>query len=332
MKFRFALSMSLLIVSAGAPVTRAQEGQTPSTQEVVKLEDLLAEAERVHPSTKVEAEISDPQNAPNGAPGLNDLIQEVLKKNPSIQTALRQVDAVRQRVPQVKTLPDTNTTSGTSWQSPARRRHWPTKTRGVLKIDEQGLEFRSGEAPVLKFSFLDVHTFFVAPHRLVIETYENRKHHMPGGKRYRFDLDQAVAPEVAAGLAREVQRPSQNAVPDPASPSAENIPARHRTRTGGTNGTLRIRDGGIDYVTSVPGDSRSWRWADLQTLSEPDPYHLFVFGYRDSYTFDLKEPISRALFNRMTDEIESHNASEQERRPEIQTSDLERNGREVGDE
>jgi hypothetical protein len=310
--------MSLLIVSAGAPVTRAQEGQTPSKQEAVKLADLLADTERLLPSTKIEAEFSYPQNAPKGEQELDNHIQEV--------------DTLRPRVPQVKTLPDTTVTSGINWQSPARLRHWPTKTRGVLKIDEQGLEFRSGEAPVLKLSFLDVYTFFVAPHRFVIETYKNRKHHVPGQQRYGFDLDQAVPPEVAAGLAREIQRPSQNAVPDPASPSAENIPVRHRTRTGGTNGTLRIRGGGIDYVTSIPGDSRSWRWADLQTLSEPDPYHLFVFGYRDTYTFDLKEPISRALFNRMTDEIESHNASEHEPRTEIQTPGSARNGREVGDE
>lgn len=253
-------------------------------------------------STKVEAEITNPQNAPNGAQG------------------------------QVITLPGTNVNSGISWQSPARLRHWPTKTRGALKINEQGLEFWSGETAVLKLSFLDVHTFFVAAHRLVIETYKNRKHHVPGEQRYGFDLDQVVPPEVAAGLAREVQRPSQNAVPDPASPSAESIPARHRTRMGGTNGTLRIRDGGIDYVTSVPGDSRSWRWADLATLSEPDPHHLFVFGYRDTYTFDLKKPIARGLFNRLTDEIDSHNASEQQQRPEIQSPGLERNGREVGDE
>lgn len=240
--------------------------------------------------------------------------------------------AVRPGEAQEERLPDAEVTSGISWQSPASLRHWPTKTHGVLKIDEQGLEFRSGETAALKLSFLDVHTFFVAPHRLVIETYNNRKHHVPGEQRYGFDLDQAIPPAVAAGLARDVQRPSENAVPDPASQTTENISVRHRTRTRGTNGTLRIREGGIDYVTSVPGDSRSWRWADLTAVSEPDPYHLFVFGYRDTYTFDLKEPIARALFNRMTDEIDSHNASAQDRTPEIPTPSLERNGREVGDE
>jgi hypothetical protein len=205
-----------------------------------------------------------------------------------------------------------------SWQSPARVRHWLSKTRGVLKIDEQGVEFRPSKGPILNWSFLDVHTFFISPRQLVIETYQNRRHHVPGVQRYGFDLAQGVPPEVAAGLAREVQRPSQNAVPDLASPGAENIPSRHRTRAGGTNGTLRIHDSGIDYVTSVAGDSRSWRWADLETLSEPDPYHLFVFGYRDTYTFDLKEPLTRALFNRLTDEIYSHSSPEKGRGPDVQ--------------
>jgi len=65
-------------------------------------------------------------------------------------------------------------------------------------------------------------------------------------------------------------------------------------------------------------DARSWRWADLETLSNPDPYHLLVFGYRDAYAFDLKEPLSQALFNRLTDEIDAHNAAESGRGPDAQ--------------
>ena len=196
------------------------------------------------------------------------------------------------------------------WESPAKLRHTVHKEKGQILIGPGGIEFRAGKGRALKWSFLDVQTFFLSPHRLVIKTYKDRAHRLPGVQRYRFDLTQAVPYGVAAGLAREVQRPSQNAVPDPASPSVTNISAHHRTRTGGTNGTLRFRKEGIDYVTSVSGDSRSWRWADLETLSKPDPYHLFVFGYRDTYTFDLKEPLSRALFNRLTDEIWAYQENE----------------------
>ncbi|MBZ5612367.1 MAG: TolC family protein [Acidobacteriia bacterium] len=63
-------------------------------------------------SGKVDAEINNPQNAPNGADRLDDLIQEALKKNPGVQSAQRQVEALRHRVPQAKTLPDPTVSVG----------------------------------------------------------------------------------------------------------------------------------------------------------------------------------------------------------------------------
>ena len=73
---------------------------------------VIGNAAAQQPSAKVEAEISNPQNAPNGAQGLDDLIQEALKKNPGVQSALRQVEALRHRVPQAKTLPDPTVSVG----------------------------------------------------------------------------------------------------------------------------------------------------------------------------------------------------------------------------
>ncbi len=203
-----------------------------------------------------------------------------------------------------------------SWQSPAKLHHVVGSEKGDLVIDADGIEFRSAKGQRMKLPYLEVQTFLLSSHSLAIESYQNRKKHLPGVERYRFDLSENVPPELAAELARKIQRPSQNAVPDPEAQGIV-IPAHHRTHTGGTNGTLRIRDGGIDYVTNVPGDSRSWRWADLQTLSDPDPYHLFVFGYRDTYTFDLKEPLSQSLFYRMVDALDAHNAARSGESPDV---------------
>ena len=107
----------------------------------------------------------------------------------------------------------------------------------------------------------------------------------------------------------------QNADPDPDAPAIATIPVRHRSLASGTNGVLRIRQEEIDYVTSSNDDSRSWRWADLQTLSNPAPYRLFVFGYRDTYTFDLKAPLSGKLLDWASDEIFAH--SESANRPAV---------------
>ncbi len=199
--------------------------------------------------------------------------------------------------------------SSIGWHSAAKLRHIAGGNRGDLSIGAEGIEFRSEKGQITRLSYLEVQSFFLSPHSLTIETYQNRKRHMPGVERYRFDVTAAVPPEVAVELAKVVQRPSQNSVTDPAAQGAT-IPAHHRTVRGGTNGTLRFRDGGIDYVTTTPGDSRSWRWTDLQTLSAPDPYHLLVFGYRDTYTFDLKEALAQSSYYRLVDTLDRHNTAE----------------------
>jgi hypothetical protein len=205
-----------------------------------------------------------------------------------------------------------------SWESPARLHEAIGKETGDLKISSEGIEFRSNKGRTEKWPFVEVQTFLLLPRALTIETYQNRPHPLPGMQRFRFDLDKTVPAEIAAELSRQIQRPSKNGVPDPASQGIV-ILAHHRTLTGGTNGTLRLSDSGIDYVTGVRGDSRSWRWADLETLSDPDPFHLLVFGYRDTYTFDLKEPLPRSLFDRLVDALDAHSMAEPGLRPGAQS-------------
>lgn len=204
---------------------------------------------------------------------------------------------------------DESATAAARWESPARlHRSLDFRDRGILVIDAGGVQFRPTKGHRLSWTFEEIHTAYVAPHRLTIKSWSNRSLHLPGEREYRFDLTEVVPAVIAASLARAIGRPSQNAIPDADAdaPAIASIPARHRTLTRGTNGVLRFRRDGIDYVTASSGDSRSWRWADLQTLSNPDPYHLFIFGYRDTYTFDLKKALPRGLFDRMTDEIYSH--------------------------
>jgi hypothetical protein len=190
---------------------------------------------------------------------------------------------------------------GLDWRSPAKLRHIAGKETGNLAIGADGIQFKSAKRDAVKIPYLEVQTFILSPHFLAIETYQNRKRHVPGVERYKFELGEAVPPTVAAELAREVQRPTQNAIPDRTAQGIV-IPAHHRTVGGGTNGILRFRNDGIDYVTGTANDSRSWRWADLQTLSASEPYHLLVFG------FDLKEILPESLFYRMVDALDAHSA------------------------
>lgn len=188
-----------------------------------------------------------------------------------------------------------------SWSTPARLRHRIGSTPGTLTFDQHGIHFRPLKGAPLNWSFIEVQSFDLTQHEFTVKSYENRGWRLPGEKAFRFTLTQAVSSSEAAFLAEEVGKPSQNEVPDPHLPSFAVIPARHATLSRGSNGLLRFRKEGIDYVTLTGKDSRSWRWADIQTIARPDAYHLTVGGYLETFDFDLKQPISQALFDRLWD-------------------------------
>jgi len=195
-----------------------------------------------------------------------------------------------------------------NWQSAARLHHGLKTTPGNLTLRGDGIEFRSGaERFSHRWLYSDVRTLDLTPRRLVITDYENRRRHMPGERRFRFDLANSLPPPVAAQLAQRVGKPVRNGDPALKEASLVTIPARHRTRFGGTNGTLRFRDDGIDYVAAGGKGSRSWRWSDIETLANPDPSHFRVGAYRDTFDFELKQPISQQLFDRARDRLYASN-------------------------
>ena len=77
--------------------------------------------------------------------------------------------------------------------------------KGALKIGEEGFEFRSTKDRFFKLPFVEVQTFFLSPRKLVIETFQNREHRLPGMQHLRFDLERAVPPEIAAELSTSVK-------------------------------------------------------------------------------------------------------------------------------
>jgi hypothetical protein len=196
-----------------------------------------------------------------------------------------------------------------NWQSSARWRHGLKKTSGTLVFDDRGVEFQAAKGQRFHWSFEEIQTFKLSPHRLDLTGYQNRKWHFHGERSFRFDLTFAVPPGVAAQLSHRVGKPVKDADPSANAPAFATLPARHRTRGGGTNGILRFRHTGIDYVTADGRGARSWRWQDIQTLANPDPYHFRVGGYRETFTFELKQPMTKQLFDRLWNDVYTRDLS-----------------------
>lgn len=198
------------------------------------------------------------------------------------------------------------TTVGLIWQTPARLRHGLRREPGTLVVDSRGVRFQPGKGPNLRWPFVEIQSFAITPSRLVITSYQNRHWRLPGDRMYRFDLETAAPPGIAEELAARVGKPVENGIPTLTAGNegdAASLPARHRKAFGGSNGTLRFREGGVDYITGQPGDSRAWRWTDIETLANPDPYHFRVAAYRETYEFELKVPMPRQLFDRLWDAV-----------------------------
>ena len=197
--------------------------------------------------------------------------------------------------------PEASTTL--NWQCAANWRHGLKKTSGRLIFNEGGVEFQAAKGNPLHWSYEEIQTFKLTPHRFRLTGYQNRKWHFPGERSFQFELKSSVPPEVAAQLARCVGKPVKDADPSADAPAFVTLGARHRTRGGGTNGILRFRETGIDYVTRSGRDARSWRWQDIQTIANPDLYHFRIGGYLETFTFELKQPMSKQLFDRLWNKV-----------------------------
>ncbi len=196
-----------------------------------------------------------------------------------------------------------NSAKTEQWQTPARWHRTLKKAEpGVLLIDRDGIEFRSAKF-THRWKYVDIHTFDLSRRELTLLTYENRPWHEPGERPFHFTLSEAMPPEAAAQLTEHVGKPVRNGAPVPSAAAVEEIPAHHRTWSGGSNGMLRVKEDGIDYITQNGRDSRSWRWVDIQTLANSNPYELRVTAFREITEFDLKQPLSREVFERMWDRL-----------------------------
>lgn len=190
-----------------------------------------------------------------------------------------------------------------TWQTSARwHRSFAKAVPGTLVLDAEGIEFRSARFTE-RWPYGEIHTFDLTAQELALWTYQRRPWHEPGERPFRFTLDQPLPADLAANLRERVERPVRDEVPPATAHAIAEIPAHHRTWAGGSNGMLRFKDDGIDYVSYTGQDSRSWRWADIETLANPDPFELRITGYREIVEFDLKQRLPRGVFESLWDKL-----------------------------
>jgi len=81
------------------------------------------------------------------------------------------------------------------------------------------------------------------------------------------------------------------------------FPVRHRHRVGGCEGRLQVEGDRLVYSSDRANDTRVWKLSEIETIGSPDPYHLRITTYNETFTFDLKSPLDPNLYETLWKKI-----------------------------
>jgi len=167
---------------------------------------------------------------------------------------------------------------------------------GDLHVDAQGVAFRSKDGKTnITIKMQDLREASVAdPHALRFETYEVEKWKPMERRAYTFRASpDAPLDALAQFLATKVHRP---VVGHYWQGSQFEVPAYHRRTFGGTNGTLRIGEDSIQYLSDRPADARTWLYRDIETIGRPDAFRFRVTTNRETYVVELKDELPAGAY------------------------------------
>ena len=167
---------------------------------------------------------------------------------------------------------------------------------GDLHIDAQGVTFQSkdGKANV-SIKMQDLREASVAdPRALRFETYEVDKWKPIERREYTFRAPpDSPLDELAQFLSGRVHRPVVGHYWDG---SRFEVAAYHRRTFGGSDGTLRIGEESIQYLSENAADARTWLYRDIETVGRPDSFRFRVTTNRETYVVELKEALPEAAY------------------------------------
>ncbi|MEX2264164.1 MAG: hypothetical protein WD696_19580 [Bryobacteraceae bacterium] len=176
----------------------------------------------------------------------------------------------------------------------SRERLWKDEP-GRIRIDESGVAYDSTDGKTqLRLPFKNIREADVSDPKVIrLETYDRLKARLGSQRVHRFRLRQRKHGEdLAWFLTSKLNRPVvgayalQSEVPF-------KVSAYHRHRIGGCHGEIQIGPDGVRFASEKEGDSRTWRYDEIETTGYPDPFHFRVTSFAETYTFELKERLPK---------------------------------------
>ena len=191
-----------------------------------------------------------------------------------------------------------------------RHRHLRGGAVGTLRVDADSISFveasKKGKDS-REWRFEDIQQLSLSSSELRVLTYEDRKWQLGRDRDYVFDqLPEGFVEQARQVLAQKLGRRFVVELADSGVAATWEAGAKLRHGLGGSEGVLRIGDDRIVYQSKAAGESRSWRFEDIDTISMAGPFDLSVTtiersGWRHAgpteFRFQLKEELKEDRYN-----------------------------------
>jgi len=200
-------------------------------------------------------------------------------------------------------------------QFPVEHKHAHKSCAGVLTVDETGVSFAGPKGHAWTWSYQDIQELKLTPDTIYVLTYRDNRLLLGADRSYTF-TGKIPADELYQFLAPRLDQRFVAAIAEPSQPDSWSIPAKHLLRITGTEGTLSFGPDTIVYSTTAKDDSRTWRYADIDSVSTSGPFQLTIttferapshYGDRKGFNFQLKGPLTEGRYNDLWLEIERKN-------------------------
>jgi hypothetical protein len=207
-------------------------------------------------------------------------------------------------------------TAASAAQFPMRHEHIRKGCDGVMTVDDSGVRFAGPKGHSWDWKYTDIQQLQLEPGRIRILSYKDDKWRL--GADREFEFTGAPPYETLLRVWKDIMDQRFVAVLPPLAnvEGVFSIPAKHLKRISGSEGALVFGDDSIAYATSAPGESRTWRYSDIDNISSSGPFQFTIttferatshYGDRKGFNFQLKQPITEARYNEIWLQIERKN-------------------------
>lgn len=186
---------------------------------------------------------------------------------------------------------------------------------GTLIISPTGVSYTeitvNGERPkhphTFNWNYQDIQQLQMAPRSITITTYKDNKWKLGADRAYRFNLlgNESFA-SAHQFLKGHLDQRFVEEIPDHISNTLWALPVKRLLRMGGEEGMIQVGSNEIVYTPSGKGESRTWRYGDIDNISSSGPFNLtittyerarFDYGSRKQFNFQLKQRLEEARYN-----------------------------------